>query len=99
MYRSRAALVPLSFRSAPFRFVCVVLIRGSRVRDPGVAGHKICCYDMTMLGRAKLYIELAREDVVKSECIRHLNRAKEEIDKAIESYDKYFTSELETRLK
>jgi len=42
---------------------------------------------MTMLGRAKLYIELAREDALKSECIQHLRKAIEEIDKAIRFYE------------
>ena len=42
---------------------------------------------MTMLGRAKLYIDLAREDVLKFETIEHLQQAKEEIDKAIRFYE------------
>jgi len=42
---------------------------------------------MTMLERAKLYIDLAREDVLKFEAIGHLQQAIEEIDKAIEYYE------------
>jgi hypothetical protein len=40
-----------------------------------------------MLGRARLYLELVKEDSLKSETIRHLQQAKEEIDNAIKYFE------------